>query len=309
MTENKVMKKLKIFNQLYKKLQKTRDKISGSLSNLLNKKISKENIIQDIEEKLLESDMGYKTVEEIISSIKKLDRKNLSKEKLVAIVRKHLLEILNSSKKTQKNKNTNLRMLLIIGVNGVGKTTTIAKLARIEKYHRKRSVLLVAADTFRAAAVNQLQILGKSIKVPVFSNEKTNDGASIIFDSINLAKKNNLDVIISDSSGRMHTKKNLMKELEKIVRVIVKTQTDLEVILVIDANTGQNSIEHTKEFNKIVPISNIILTKMDGSAKGGIIFPIVRETKIPIKYIGIGEENNDLLEFDPKLFADSIIDL
>ena len=240
MTENKVMKKLKIFNQLYKKLQKTRDKISGSLSNLLNKKISKENIIQDIEEKLLESDMGYKTVEEIISSIKKLDRKNLSKEKLVAIVRKHLLEILNSSKKTQKNKNTNLRMLLIIGVNGVGKTTTIAKLARIEKYHRKRSVLLVAADTFRAAAVNQLQILGKSIKVPVFSNEKTNDGASIIFDSINLAKKNNLDVIISDSSGRMHTKKNLMKELEKIVRVIVKTQTNLEVILVIDANTGQN---------------------------------------------------------------------
>ena len=309
MTENKVMKKLKIFNQLYKKLQKTRDKISGSLSNLLNKKISKENIIQDIEEKLLESDMGYKTVEEIISSIKKLDRKNLSKEKLVAIVRKHLLEILNSSKKTQKNKNTNLRMLLIIGVNGVGKTTTIAKLARIEKYHRKRSVLLVAADTFRAAAVNQLQILGKSIKVPVFSNEKTNDGASIIFDSINLAKKNNLDVIISDSSGRMHTKKNLMKELEKIVRVIVKTQTDLEIILVIDANTGQNSIEQTKEFNKIVPISNIILTKMDGSAKGGIIFPIVRETKIPIKYIGIGEENNDLLEFDPKLFADSIIDL
>ena len=309
MTENKVMKKLKIFNQLYKKLQKTRDKISGSLSNLLNKKISKENIIQDIEEKLLESDMGYKTVEEIISSIKKLDRENLSKEKLVAIVRKHLLEILNSSKKTQKNKNTNLRMLLIIGVNGVGKTTTIAKLARIEKYHRKRSVLLVAADTFRAAAVNQLQILGKSIKVPVFSNEKTNDGASIIFDSINLAKKNNLDVIISDSSGRMHTKKNLMKELEKIVRVIVKTQTDLEIILVIDANTGQNSIEQTKEFNKIVPISNIILTKMDGSAKGGIIFPIVRETKIPIKYIGIGEENNDLLEFDPKLFADSIIDL
>ena len=268
-----------------------------------------EDMLEELEEILITSDVGYETTVEIVDRL----RQNL-KEKLIdnpAQVKPELKLVIESM--LQENQES-LRIeespsiLVVVGVNGVGKTTSIGKLAHQMKGQGK-SVLLAAADTFRAAAADQLTIWAERSGVDIVKHQEGADPSAVIFDGIHAAKKRNIDVLICDTAGRLHNRKNLMQELGKIFKIVEREypEANKEVLLVIDATTGQNAMNQAKVFQEVAPLSGIILTKLDGTAKGGVVLAITQELKIPVKFIGVGEQIDDLQMFDASSFAEAMI--
>lgn len=298
------------FARLKEGLSKTTQNITGKIDQMLGNytKID-EDMLEELEEILITSDVGYETTVEIVDRL----RQNL-KEKLIddpAQVKPELKLVIESM--LQENQES-LRIeespsiLVVVGVNGVGKTTSIGKLAHQIKGQGK-SVLLAAADTFRAAAADQLTIWAERSGVDIVKHQEGADPSAVIFDGIHAAKKRNIDVLICDTAGRLHNRKNLMQELGKIFKIVEREypEANKEVLLVIDATTGQNAMNQAKVFQEVAPLSGIILTKLDGTAKGGVVLAITQELKIPVKFIGVGEQIDDLQMFDASSFAEAMI--
>ncbi len=300
------------FKRLKSGLGKTRSKLSDGLQNVfLGKKALDDELLEDLETMLLTSDVGVSATREIIDNLtRKISRKELSDP---AAVLDHLRELLaNLLKPVQIPLQTSTSkpfVILMVGVNGVGKTTTIGKMAKLFQSEGK-SVMLAAGDTFRAAAVDQLKIWGERNQVPVINQATGADSASVVFDAFAAARSRGADVLIADTAGRLQNKKNLMDELAKITRVLRKTDPSAphEVILVLDAGTGQNAISQAKEFQDVVDVTGLVLTKLDGTAKGGVIFALASQLNIPIRYVGIGEQIDDLRPFSADDFVTALLD-
>ena len=290
-----------MFNTLFSALENTRSSISKAFNRLKRGTLSQEEI-ENIEEKLLLADIGYDTVESIIEIIKKFKAGDFLSE-----VKTYLI---NELPKLHDPTilDTKPVVVMVVGVNGTGKTTSVAKLAKMYK-DMGNFVTLVAADTYRAAAVEQLKVWSKRANVDLVCNENSSEPSSVLFDGLSVSKKNNSDIIIVDTAGRLHTYKNLMSELEKMHRITMKKFPEFSIknIITIDSLLGQNSIVQAKEFNKHVPIDGAILTKLDGTAKGGIIFSLHKEIGIPVQFIGIGEELSDIEAFDPEKYVNGLI--
>ena len=297
--------------KLKRGLAKTRGRLSEGISSLvLGEKIIDPNLLQEVEMHLLSADVGMEATNQVISSLKKnLERRQLSSPSEFMDGLKTELEMIlePSSIPLRIGSNQKPFVILTVGVNGVGKTTTIGKLAK-RCQSDNLSVMLAAGDTFRAAAVEQLQVWGERNDIPVISQGSGADSASVIFDAYQSAKSKKVDVLIADTAGRLHTKDNLMSELEKIVRVLKKQDSGLpsEILLVLDATTGQNALNQALSFNAVTPLTGLALTKLDGTAKGGVVFAIAKKLKLPIRYIGIGEQIDDLKPFDAKQFVNAL---
>ena len=290
---------MKIFKNTFSKIFKSKNKIKETFSKVLSFTSLTQDDKEKMEECLLSSDLGWELTEKILEKLEK-NEKNHTWEKILLKTLKSSIENLDISCNDIK------KVILIVGVNGSGKTTSAAKLANFLKINNN-SVTLVAADTYRAAAIEQLKIWAQRTSINFISNPNTQDPASIAFDGVKSGITRNDDYIIIDTAGRLHTSKNLMNELEKIYRVICKLTEDISVFISIDGNTGQNGIKQAKEFGKVLPINNIMLNKMDGTAKGGIALSIMHDLKIPISFLGIGESYEDLLEFDLDNYLESLI--
>ena len=302
-----------VFERIKKGLGKTRASLTGGLSDMfsLGKKIDEE-LLEEIETTLLMADVGVTATSEIIDSLTdKLERNQLKDgEALRKALRDELHGLLKDvTKPLQIDSGKTPYVILMVGVNGVGKTTTIGKLTK--KFQNEgKSVMLAAGDTFRAAAVEQLQVWGERNNVPVVAQHTGADSASVIFDAIQSAKSRGVDVVIADTAGRLQNKDNLMQELEKVVRVMKKLDESAphEVMLVLDAGTGQNALSQAQVFQQAVGVTGITLTKLDGTAKGGIVFAIARQLQLPIRFIGVGEQVDDLRSFDAETFVDALFD-
>ena len=300
-----------LFSRLKDGLKKTRTKLSGGIADLLlGKKVIDDDLIADIEMKLLTADIGVEATQTIIETVRnKVARNELqTMDVLTFLIKKKLKEIITPSQVPlvidSKHKPY---VILMVGINGAGKTTTIGKLAK--KFQTEgKSVILAAGDTFRAAAVEQLQVWGERNHIQVIAQHTGADSASVIYDAVQAAKSRNTDIVIADTAGRLHNKDNLMEELKKVARVMKKLDDTAphEVMLVLDAGTGQNAIVQSEGFNKILPVTGITLTKMDGTAKGGAIFAIAKKLELPIRFIGIGEKIDDLCTFNANDFIDAL---
>jgi len=299
------------FSRLKSGLAKTKanflDKIASTVG--IHKKIDEE-LLSQLEKTLLEADLGVTATEKILNGLKERIKKEKieASDKIIGLLKEEISKLLDSSAISSVNLGTaKPRVIMIVGVNGNGKTTSIGKLANFYREQGKK-VLLAACDTFRAAAIEQLEIWAKRAGAEIVKNQPNADPAAVAFDAIKSAVSQNTDVVIVDTAGRLQTKINLMEELKKIKKVMEKALpgTLHEVLLVIDSTTGQNALSQVKLFSEAVEITGIILTKLDGTAKGGIIIPIVSELKIPIKYVGIGEKIEDLEVFEPKEFVEAL---
>ena len=299
------------FSKIKEGLKKTRSNISDGITNILNSftKID-EDLFEELEELLVMSDIGVETSVKICDELRvRVKRDGVTDTgKIKNIMHDIIVEMLGEDKSL--NLDTKPSVILVIGVNGVGKTTTIGKLSLMLKNSGKK-VVLGAADTFRAAAIDQLGIWAERAGVSMVKSVEGSDPASVVFDTIASAKSKGADVIICDTAGRLHNKKNLMDELAKIYRVIKRELPDssIETLLVLDAATGQNAVNQAREFKNVADITGIVLTKLDGTAKGGIVIAIQNELGIPVKYIGVGEGIDDLQPFNAKAFADGIFDI
>src|SRR5690554_664166 len=304
---------LSVFERIKQGLGKTRASLTGGLADLFSvgKKID-EDLLEEIETTLLMADVGVTATSEIIEALTdKLERNQL---KDGAALRQALRDQLHGllkdvARPLEIDAGKQPYVILMVGVNGVGKTTTIGKLTR--KFQSEgKSVMLAAGDTFRAAAVEQLQVWGERNDVPVIAQHTGADSASVIFDAIQSAKARGTDIVIADTAGRLQNKDNLMNELSKVVRVMKKLDEAAphEVMLVLDAGTGQNALSQAQVFQQAVGVSGITLTKLDGTAKGGIVFAIARQLQLPIRYIGVGEQAEDLRSFDAETFVDALFD-
>ena len=304
---------LSVFERIKQGLGKTRASLTGGMADLFSvgKKID-EDLLEEIETTLLMADVGVTATSEIIDSLTdKLERNQLKDgEALRKALRDELHGLLKGvSKPLVVDAGKKPYVILMVGVNGVGKTTTIGKLTK--KFQNDgKSVMLAAGDTFRAAAVEQLQVWGERNNVPVVAQHNGADSASVIFDAIQSAQSREVDVVIADTAGRLQNKDNLMNELEKVVRVMKKLDDTAphEVMLVLDAGTGQNALSQAQVFQQAVGVSGITLTKLDGTAKGGIVFAIARQLQLPIRFIGVGEQVDDLRSFDAETFVDALFD-
>lgn len=296
------------FSRLRQGLSRTRGNLAEGLGSLLGgRKTIDAELLDDIEMQLLTADVGIEATDQVISALTaKVKRKQLNDgDALMAQLQSELRELLAPcTAPLVIPRDTRPYVILVVGVNGVGKTTTIGKLAR-RFQQENRKVMLAAGDTFRAAAVEQLQTWGERNQVPVIAQASGSDSASVIFDAYQAAKARGIDVLIADTAGRLHNKANLMQELEKIVRVLKKQDDQLphEVMLVLDATTGQNALSQAKSFNDSVKLTGLCLTKLDGTAKGGMVFAIANAMKLPIRFIGIGEQAEDLRPFDADQFV------
>ena len=286
----------------------------GKLKEMLLGKAIDDDLYEELEELLIQSDIGMNMTMQLVEELEKsVSRKKLKTSEQIYDELKELLKaklIYNDENSTKlKLQDGKLNILLVVGVNGVGKTTSIGKIAKKLKDSGKK-VIIGAGDTFRAAAIEQVEEWGKRTGVEVVKQAHGSDPAAVIFDTVKTAKNHGFDVAILDTAGRLHNKRDLMKELEKINKIIREQsgETDFETLLVIDSTTGQNGLEQARIFNEIVDLTGIILTKFDGTAKGGIIFPITEELKKPIKFIGVGEGIEDLREFDTKEFVEAMFD-
>ena len=286
----------------------------GKLKEMLLGKTIDDDLYEELEELLIQSDIGMNMTMQLVKELESsVSRKKLKTSEQIYDELKELLKaklIYNDEENTKlKLKDGKLNILLVVGVNGVGKTTSIGKIAKKLKDSGKK-VIIGAGDTFRAAAIEQVEEWGKRTGVEVIKQAHGSDPAAVIFDTVKTAKNRGFDVAILDTAGRLHNKRDLMKELEKINKIIREQsgETDFETLLVIDSTTGQNGLEQARIFNEIVDLTGIILTKFDGTAKGGIIFPITSELKKPIKFIGVGEGIEDLREFDKKEFVEAMFD-
>lgn len=298
-----------IFTRLKNGLSKTSGKLVGGMETIfLGKKEIDEGLLEELEELFISSDVGVATTEKIIENVKKDVSRKVLKDtgQLKKYIKEELFEILNIPNELNVSEK-HPYVILVVGVNGVGKTTSIAKLANMLK-NQGLKVVLAAGDTFRAAAVEQLSIWGERVDVTVIKQGQGSDSAAVIFDAVSSAKAKGYDVVIADTAGRLHTKHNLMNELKKVVRVVQKEIPDAphEVLLVLDATSGQNAVSQVKAFKNDVNVTGIILTKLDGTAKGGVIVGIVDELKLPVKFIGFGETMDDLRPFEPREFVDAL---
>ena len=296
------------FERLKQGLKKTKESILGQVNNIF-KSFSKvdEDMLEELEEVLIASDVGVGVTSDIIEKLREaIKEKHISEPE---IARTELMSILEDviGDNEGLNLSTKPSVIFVIGVNGVGKTTSIAKLAHKLKSEGK-TVALAAADTFRAAAIDQLEIWAQRVGVPVIKHSEGSDPAAVVFDAASYVKSHGTDVLIVDTAGRLHVKKNLMDELAKIARVLDRELPgcDRENLLVLDAVTGQNAINQAKEFTRAANITGIILTKLDGTAKGGVIISVKTELGIPVKFIGVGEQMDDLQEFDRASFIDAL---
>lgn len=288
-------------------LKRTHNQLAEGLSNLLlGKKVIDPQLLEEIENQLLMADFGVESVQYIINELhNKVDRKQLTDgEALFSALQALLVEILTPSTQPLSLVGASPFVILVVGVNGTGKTTTIGKLAYQFK-QQGRSVLLAAGDTFRAAAIEQLQIWGERNQVPVVAQQQGADSAAVIYDALQAAQARKIDVLLVDTAGRLHTQGNLMAELQKIKRVIGKLDPSAphEVLLVLDATIGQNTLIQAKQFQQAIDVTGIVLTKLDGTAKGGIVFAIAKQLGIPIRYIGVGEGLEDLRPFNAEEFV------
>ncbi|ACD24352.1 MULTISPECIES: signal recognition particle-docking protein FtsY [Clostridium] len=298
-----------LFNKLKDGLTKTRDGLTDKINEALKIAITiDEDLYEELEEILITSDIGMDTTMDIIERLRKKIRKEKIndpqdvKPALKEVIKEILLE--GNYEEVDDEK----KVMLVIGVNGVGKTTSIGKLAAKNKRAGKK-VLLIAADTFRAAAIDQLEVWSRRAEVDLIKHQEGSDPAAVVFDAIEASKARNTDLLICDTAGRLHNKKNLMNELEKINRIIDRELDGVkkETLLVLDATTGQNAVIQAKQFMEVCPIDGIILTKLDGTAKGGVVISIKQSLNIPVRYIGVGEGIDDLQEFDAEGFAEAII--
>ena len=298
------------FSKIRDGLKKTRENISNQISQMLHSftKID-DDLFEELEELLIMGDVGMNSAEHICESVKKRVKETDEKDPqaIMGLLQETVSEMISGNQELQIG--TTPSILLVIGVNGVGKTTTIGKLAFRLKQEGK-SVILGAADTFRAAAIEQLQVWSERAGVPMVAHSEGADPAAVVFDTIAAAKARHCDVIICDTAGRLHNKKNLMDELSKINRIIDRElpNCDKEVLLVLDAATGQNAVNQAREFQKAAGITGIILTKLDGTAKGGVVIPIREELGLPVKFIGVGEQVDDLQPFDADDFARALFE-
>ena len=291
---------MKIGVKIFNALSRTRSSISEPLKALKRRKID-ESLLLQLEESLITADVGIKTTDLIVNKLvsnKTDDPIELIQETLIA----HLPnknEIPNIPKKS---------VVFLVGVNGTGKTTTTAKLANLLR-DQNLNIFMVGADTYRAAAAEQLEEWARRLKMNIVSNAQSGDPSAVLFDGLKSAKKNESDVVIVDTAGRLHTYKNLMAELEKMIRLVNRHYSELKIVtlLIIDASLGQNSLIQAREFTRLFKIDGVILTKMDGTARGGIAFPLYEELKIPVMYIGIGEKLEDLIPFDANDYIKSIV--
>jgi fused signal recognition particle receptor len=292
-------------------LKKTRSRLSEGINSLLlSEKAIDASLLMEMEEQLLAADIGIEATEQIIENLKiKLKKSQLLEpDDFIRELRKELENILEPiAVPLRIDARDKPFVILTVGVNGVGKTTTIGKLAKRFQSHN-HSVMLAAGDTFRAAAVEQLQVWGERNNIPVISQTTGADSASVIFDAYQSAKSKKVDVLIADTAGRLHTKDNLMSELEKIVRVLKKQDPRLpnEILLVLDATTGQNAVSQAESFHETAELTGIALTKLDGTAKGGVVFAIAKKLNLPIRFIGVGEKIDDLKPFNAKEFVNAL---
>ncbi len=298
--------------RLRERLAKTRTSLFGGLSELLlGKKHIDDEVLEELETRLLMADVGMKTTREMIQRLtEQVSRQELPEgEALLTALRQQMEAILIPCSQPLQISAARPFVILMIGVNGVGKTTTIGKLAQ-RLQSQGHSVLLAAGDTFRAAAVEQLQVWGERNGVPVIAQQHGADSAAVSFDAIHAAQARGTDVVIADTAGRLHTQNNLMAELRKIKRVIGKQDPSAphEVMLVVDATTGQNALSQAREFHQAVGLTGITLTKLDGTAKGGIVLAIANELQVPIRFIGVGESVDDLRPFSAHEFVTALLD-
>ncbi len=300
-----------IFTKIAEGLRKTRDSFLGGLQRIFNSftKIDEE-LFEELEEQMIMSDMGVETSEEICDRVRKKvkERGITNPNDIMELIYEVISEIMGEDTGLDLEKSP--AVIMVIGVNGAGKTTTIGKMCHQFKQEGKK-VLVAAADTFRAAAIDQLQVWTERAGVDIVKHSEGSDPGAVVYDSLEAAKARNCDVVIIDTAGRLHNKKNLMEELRKINRIIDSKAGDCsrEILLVLDATTGQNAVNQAKLFNETAQITGIVLTKLDGTAKGGIVISIKNELGIPVKLIGVGEKIDDLQPFDSRMFVDALFDI
>ncbi|WP_062105102.1 signal recognition particle-docking protein FtsY [Bacillus niameyensis] len=299
-------------------LTKTRDQFTGKVNDLVARyrKVD-EDFFEELEEILIQADTGFETVMDLVDELKmEVKKRNIKNpEELQPVISEKLVEIYEAGEDGTSNltlKEDGLSVILFVGVNGVGKTTTIGKLAH-QLIQDGKKVMLAAGDTFRAGAIDQLEVWGDRVGAEVIKHGEGSDPAAVMYDALQAAKSRKVDVLLCDTAGRLQNKVNLMNELEKVKRVIEREVPDAphEVLLVLDATTGQNALIQAKTFKEVVNVSGIVLSKLDGTAKGGIVLAIRNELQIPVKFVGLGEQMDDLQEFDPEkyvygLFSDLI---
>ncbi|KLO23913.1 MULTISPECIES: signal recognition particle-docking protein FtsY [unclassified Marinitoga] len=294
------------FNKIAQGLKKTREKFFGNIKTLFSGRKLDEEVLEELEEIMILSDVGVESTKDIVEKLKERYKKEKSEDPLI-LLRNIMVEHLD-------NEPINLSpekkpyVILVVGVNGTGKTTTIAKLGKIFK-ENGNDVVFAAGDTFRAAAIEQLKEWGKRLNINVIAHSHGSDAAAVAYDALNHALSKNKDIVIIDTAGRLHTKSNLMEELKKIKRVIQKVIPDAphETLLVLDGTTGQNGIIQAQVFKEAIDLSGIVITKLDGTAKGGIAFAINKKLNIPIKLIGVGEKEDDLQLFDPESYCNALL--
>lgn len=298
------------FDKLKTGLTKTRDGITDKINVALKRAVSiDDDLYDELEEILITSDISMNTTLEIIENLKtKIRKEKINDVNMVIPALKEVIRDMLTEGEEPEEESDSKQVLLVIGVNGAGKTTSIGKLAAKSKANGKK-VLLAAADTFRAAAIDQLEVWSKRAEVDIVKQEEGSDPAAVVFDAISAAKARDIDLLICDTAGRLHNKKNLMNELSKINRIIDREYPEAkkQTFLVLDGTTGQNAIIQAKQFMEACPIDGLILTKLDGTAKGGVVISIKKELNIPVKYIGVGEGIDDLQEFDAESFAEAML--
>jgi fused signal recognition particle receptor len=298
------------FHRLKEGLFKTHQGMVSKIDQLLSgKKKIDDLLLEELEEILITSDIGVKTTRQLLDKVsEKVKRKELEDaDQLKKALQEEMFLILHQQENPLDISSANPFVIMVIGVNGTGKTTTLSKMAQKFKA-RGKSVLLVAGDTFRAAAIEQLEIWGQRVGCEVIKHQSGSDPSAVVFDALKAGKARGMDIIIVDTAGRLHTKVNLMEELKKVKRVMAREipNSPHEILLVLDATTGQNAISQAKMFNRELGVTGIVLTKLDGTAKGGILISISDELKIPIRYIGVGEKADDLREFNARDFVDAL---
>lgn len=296
------------FSKLKNSLTKTKNNFSSKIDQLINYSgVYDDDFFEELEEILILSDIGVETSSKIIQNTRERIQKNnlKSKDDVRTAIKDIIKEMLNDENSLQQEYPA---VILVVGVNGVGKTTTIAKMANLLK-NQGKTVMLAAGDTFRAAAVEQISVWAERLKIDLIKNDHGADAASVIYDALQAAKARKKDVLICDTAGRLHNKENLMRELEKINRIIEKEKEYFKQYnyLVLDATSGVNAVNQATSFNKATHLDGIVLTKLDGTSKGGIIIPIKTSLNVPIKYIGVGEKVDDFQEFDAENFVDALL--
>ena len=310
-TQSQDPQEVKNKTSLKERLFKSKKKLGDGLSSIvIGKKKIDEDLLEELEMLLIGSDIGIQTTDKVIEVVrKKASRKELKDEdSLYQLIKEELESLLIKESLLQPSSN-NPFVILVVGINGAGKTTTIGKLAKLFQGEGK-SVMLAAGDTFRAAAVEQLQVWGERNDIPVIAQKTGADAASVVYDAYQSAIAKDIDILIADTAGRLHTQDNLMQELEKIKRVLKKHNEDAphETLLVIDGGSGQNAIQQANEFHKSINLTGLAITKLDGTAKGGVLFSISDSLQLPIRYIGVGEAIEDLKPFNAKDFVNALFD-